>query len=98
MSGYVVEVNEGATEATRQGIDWWELYRKRYEGTGRITETTPGCIVGGQVPALDGDQHVHLWVFTPGTSGGFVEFNVPVGEPDETGAIPPGTWCWPPRV
>lgn len=58
----------------------------------------PRGVAAGQVPALDSDQHVHLWVFTPGTSGGFVEFNVPVGEPDETGAIPPGTWCWPPRV
>jgi hypothetical protein len=57
----------------------------------------PRGVESGQVPALDSDQHVHLWVFTPSTLGGFAEFNVPPGEPID-GQIPPGSWCWPPRV
>jgi hypothetical protein len=60
-------------------------------------------VSSGAVPALDSDEHVHLWVFTPGELGGFAEFNVGRGEAtagDEATAdtIPPGTWCWPPRV
>lgn len=57
----------------------------------------------GDIPDLDSDEHVHLWVFTPGEAAGFTEYNVPRGEAvdgEETtyGTIPPGTWCWPPRV
>lgn len=66
-------------------------------------------VEAGQVPPLSSDQHVHLWVFTPAAAGvnagtgGFPEFDVPRGEPDgaepgTAGTIPPGTWCWPPRV
>lgn len=57
----------------------------------------------GEVPPLTDDEHVHLWVYTPGIQGGFQEFNVPRGEPSDPGElptaknIPPGTWCWPPR-
>jgi hypothetical protein len=59
------------------------------------------AIVTGTLASIDprgfesGD--VHLWVFTPGQSAGFAEFNVPPGEPVE-GSIPPGSWTWPPRV
>lgn len=56
-----------------------------------LASLDPRGIESGNVPALDSDQHVHLWVFTPSTLGGFAEFNVPPG--DE-----PGTWSWPPRV
>jgi len=56
----------------------------------------PRGVAAGEVPALDSDQHVHLWVFTPGAKGGFAEFNVPFG--GEDGEIPPGSWCWPSRV
>lgn len=61
-------------------------------------------VEAGVIPDLDSDEHVHLWVFTPGESaGGFTEYNVPRGEPADdhpatAGTIPPGTWCWPPRV
>lgn len=48
-------------------------------------------VAAGDVPALDSDQHVHLWVFTPGASGGFAEFNVAPGDG-------PGEWSWPPKV
>lgn len=56
-----------------------------------LASLDPRGVESGNVPALDSDQHVHLWVFTPSTLGGFAEFNVPMG--DE-----PGSWCWPPRV
>lgn len=63
----------------------------------------PRGVEAGEVPALDSDEHVHLWVFTPEEKGGFAEFNVPRGEapdgePASAGTIPPGSWCWPPRV
>jgi hypothetical protein len=72
--------------------------------TGTTASLDPRGVASGGVPALTDDEHVHLWVFTPGESGGFVEFNVPPGRPDDALAvpaadnIPPGTWCWPPRV
>lgn len=71
--------------------------------TATVGSLDPSGVEAGDVPALDDDQHVHLWVFTPGQSGGFPEFNVPHGrEADGTepeyGDIPPGSWCWPPRV
>ncbi|MEU7590669.1 hypothetical protein AB0A95_30810 [Micromonospora sp. NPDC049230] len=71
--------------------------------TGTIDSLDPSGIEAGDVPALDSPEHVHLWVFTPGTSGGFAEFNVPPGDGSDhtdstVGTIPPGTWCWPPRV
>lgn len=69
----------------------------------------PRGVEAGAVPALDSPTHVHLWVFTPAVAGpnaetgGFAEFNVPQGEAADddvpTGwTIPPGTWCWPPRI
>lgn len=72
-----------------------------------VTATTdsldPRGVESGAVPALDSPEHVHLWVFTPGSSGGWTEYNVPRGEAADgqeptAGTIPPGTWCWPPRV
>ncbi|GGK32268.1 hypothetical protein GCM10010124_26300 [Pilimelia terevasa] len=70
------------------------------------TEETldPRGVEAGHVPALTDDTHVHLWVYSPGDSGGFAEYNVAPGRPDDpltqaTAAnIPPGTWCWPPRI
>lgn len=59
--------------------------------TGTVDSLDPRGIQGGLVPALDSEHHVHLWVFTPGESGGFPEFNVAPG--DE-----PGQWSWPARV
>ena len=58
--------------------------------TADVTTLDPRGIEAGHVPALDSDEHVHLWVFTPGEKGGFAEFNVaPVDGP--------GQWSWPPR-
>jgi hypothetical protein len=65
--------------------------------TGTVDSLDPGNVAAGNVRALTDEQHVHLWVFTPGESAGFPEFNVPCGEPVD-GCIPPGSWCWPPRV
>ncbi|OKI47279.1 hypothetical protein [Micromonospora sp. CB01531] len=58
MTAYVVEVNEGVVEATRQGVRWWNMFR-RYEATsGRIRETKPACIVGGLVEvACESREH-----------------------------------------
>lgn len=64
--------------------------------TGTIDSVTADGIASGDVPALTDADHVHLWVFTPGSSGGFAEFNVPPAPAD--GDMPPGSWCWPPRA
>jgi hypothetical protein len=68
-----------------------------------VTATTdsldPAGVESGGVPALDSDEHVHLWVFTPSVDGGFAEYNVArgesatEGEEPVVGTIPPGTWC-----
>jgi hypothetical protein len=71
--------------------------------TATVDTLDPRGVEAGQVPALTDESHVHLWVFTPAASGinagtgGFPEFNVPQGLPGD-GEIPPGSWCWPPRV
>lgn len=62
-----------------------------------VKSLDPRGVEQGVIPVLDSDQHVHLWVFTPGESGGFTEYNVAPGELVD-GQIPPGTWCWPPRA
>lgn len=46
---FVVEVNEGKVEASRQGIDFWLLYRQRFEASGKLIETVPACVIGGRV-------------------------------------------------
>lgn len=71
--------------------------------TADIDSLDPAGVESGEVPALSSPEHVHLWVFTPGERGGFAEYDVPRGDaPDGVAAtaktIPPGTWCWPPRV
>ncbi len=71
--------------------------------TADVDSLDPRGVESGEVPALDSPEHVHLWVFTPSAAGGFPEFNVPRGEPaageqPSAKTIPPGTWCWPPRV
>jgi hypothetical protein len=63
-----------------------------------VNSLDPRGVEQGVIPALDSDMHVHLWVFTPGESGGFTEYNVPQGEVIEGDQIPPGSWMWPPRV
>lgn len=71
--------------------------------TATVDSLDPRGVASGEVPALDSAEHVHLWVFTPGDKGGFAEYNVPrgaapAGEAETAHYIPPGTWCWPPRV
>jgi hypothetical protein len=46
---YVVEVNEGVVEATRQGVEWWYTYRPRFEASGRLREIKAACIIAGTV-------------------------------------------------
>ncbi len=64
--------------------------------TATVDTLDQGNVEAGNVPGLDDESHVHLWVFTPGASGGFAEFNVP--EAVDSDAVPPGAWCWPPRT
>lgn len=69
--------------------------------TADVRSLDPRGVDAGLIPALDSDEHVHLWVFTPGEAGGFTEYNVPHGKGRDPGIdneIPPGTWCWPPRT
>jgi hypothetical protein len=66
--------------------------------TATVDSLDPRGVEAGLVPCLDSDHHVHLWVFTPSVVGGFAEFNVPEGNPGDDGCIPPGSWCWPPRI
>ena len=69
--------------------------------TATVDSLDPRGVESGDVPALDSPTHLHLWVFTPGDRGGFPEYNVPAGGQAEPGidpTIPPGSWCWPPRV
>lgn len=54
-----------------------------------VVMDTETWVRSGDVEPLDSDQHVHLWVFTPGEAG-FAEYNVGPGEE-------PGQWSWPPR-
>lgn len=55
-----------------------------------VNTLDPRGVESGNIPGLDSDEHVHLWVFTPGESGGFTEYNVGPGDG-------PGKWSWPPR-
>lgn len=59
---FVVEVNEGVVDATRRGAEWWLLYRRRFNGTGRIRETKPGCIVGGLAEVACGNRSDADWL------------------------------------
>jgi hypothetical protein len=64
--------------------------------TATVDTLDPRGIAAGDVPALDSENHVHLWVFTPSAAGGFPEYNVPLGRDAEAGEdIPPGSWTWP---
>ncbi|MBM0257366.1 hypothetical protein [Micromonospora sp. 4G55] len=64
MTTYVVEVNEGKVEASRQGIDWWMLFRIRMDGTGRLHETTPPCVIGGVVEVACDSRDDADWLAT----------------------------------
>lgn len=58
--------------------------------TADVDTLDPRGVEAGVIPALDDDEHVHLWVFTPGEKGGFTEYNIGPGDG-------PGQWSWPPR-
>jgi hypothetical protein len=63
--------------------------------TATVDSLDPRGVESGAVPALDSDEHVHLWVYTPSPAGGFAEFNV---APAVESGPEPGQWYWPPRV
>jgi hypothetical protein len=62
MSTYVVEVNEGVVEASRQGVTWWHLYRARFDHTGRIRQAKEPCIVGGIAEVTCDSQEDARWL------------------------------------
>jgi hypothetical protein len=53
--------------------------------TADVRTLDPRGVESGDVPALDSPKHVHLWVYTPGESGGFTEYNIGPGDG-------PGEW------
>jgi hypothetical protein len=62
VTAYVVEVDEGKVEATRQGVDWWMVFRARFEGSDRIRETKAACVVGGVAEVRCDDQEGADWL------------------------------------
>jgi len=71
--------------------------------TGTTASLHPDGVAAGDVPPLDSNEHVHLWVFSPaaqeGATPGYPEFNIPRGESPQPGeSIQPGSWCWPERA
>jgi len=61
-AAYVVEVNEGVIEASRQGIEWWRTFRHIFGEEGRIVETKAACVVGGVVEVACDDQPHAEWL------------------------------------
>jgi hypothetical protein len=59
---WVVEVNEGTVEASRQGLDWWMHFRTRHNAIGRLRETRPALIVGGLVEVACEDEGHAGWL------------------------------------
>lgn len=55
-----------------------------------VNTLDPRGVETGVVEPLDSPEHVHLWVFGPGTAG-FSENNIGPGDG-------PGQWSWPPRT
>jgi hypothetical protein len=62
MTVFVVEVNEGVVEASRQGVDWWHFFLIRHRGTDRIRETVASCIVGGKSEVACDDKDGADWL------------------------------------
>lgn len=62
MADWVVEVNEGVVEASRQGAQWWLLFTTRYQRTDRIRYTTQPCVVGGVAEVACGDRAEAEWL------------------------------------
>lgn len=56
----VVEVAETRVFATRSGADWWGLYLKRFEPTGRI-KTVRQTLGGGIMHVSCADQEEAQW-------------------------------------
>lgn len=62
MTAFVVQVDEGKVEASRQGVEWWHLFAARYRPTGRLVETKPPCVVGGTVEVACDDREHADWL------------------------------------
>lgn len=62
MTRYVVEVNECALFATQRGIDWWMLFRRRYNTAGRIEDLPPFNPQGNRCRVLCDDREHADWL------------------------------------
>jgi hypothetical protein len=56
---YVVEVNEAnvALYSTKAVAEWWNLFRLRHHGTGRITDRSMSVVGGYASVACDDREH-----------------------------------------
>lgn len=52
---YVVEVNEAKVSATTQGSAWWQMFRKRFDPVGRITDRNVSPVGGYASVACDSE-------------------------------------------
>lgn len=59
---FVVEVNEGTVEASQQGIEWWDMFTRRFSDTGRLVYTKQPCIVGGVVEVACASKDDATWL------------------------------------
>ena len=62
VADWVVEVNEGVVEATRQGVAWWHAFSLRFQHTDRIRYAKEPCIVGGVCEVACEDQADAEWL------------------------------------
>lgn len=91
MSAYVVEINEGKIEVSRQGADFWHLHRQRFVASGQLAETTPACFVGGLAELGPWDRETADFMADHMiTSGGMPKTAVRVKRPATSPAVAPG--------
>jgi hypothetical protein len=72
---------------TRQGL---QTYQSAIV-TATVDSLHPSGVAAGAVPPLTGEHHVHLWVFTPGETNGFAEYDVAPAL-DDRAEIAPGQY------
>jgi hypothetical protein len=74
-----LEINEAKVWATGHGAEWWNLYRGRFEQTGRIKVITTS--LGGDLVHLQCDDGDHAdWILTLAVSKGVPQSALKVKE------------------
>ena len=46
---YVVQVNEGAIEASQMGCDWWYIRRPAFVASGTLRDVKPAGLIAGVI-------------------------------------------------